>query len=380
MTQSVPLEKLRNTLRWLPAWAWQQISRRPPRGPTHILIAIADHFEPSILPSTPGRFAARDEQERRLERWCREYPRAMEGWRDADGYPLRHTYCFPAEQYDAAQISRLAEHCRSGWGEIEIHLHHGIESPDSAENTERSLTSFRDALEKEGCLSRWQGEGPARYAFVHGNWALANSANGRYCGVDGEMEILARTGCYADLTLPSAPSPAQTARINSLYECALPLSERAPHRKGRDLRVGLPPRTLPLIIQGPLAITIRRRNGRLRPAIENGELSGTNPPTPERLRLWRRAAISVKGRPDWLFVKLHCHGMDPRDEPAMLGLPMQSFLKELVGSSGSGTKVHFLTAREMVNIALAACDGMVGEPGAFRDYRLKQVTPGRVAE
>ena len=38
------------------------------------------------------------------------------------------------------------------------------------------------------------------YAFVHGNFALANSAGGRYCGVDEEMQILAETGCYADMT------------------------------------------------------------------------------------------------------------------------------------------------------------------------------------
>jgi hypothetical protein len=380
MTRSLPLDKLRSTLRWLPAWAWQQLYRPRPRRPVHLLIAIADHFEPAILPSNPGRFAPRDDQERRLERWCREYPSAMGGWRDADGYPLRHTYFYPAEQYDPILIERLAEHCRDGWGEVEIHLHHGIESPDTPENTERVLISFRDSLEKEGCLSRWEGQGPARYAFVHGNWALANSAGGRYCGVDGEMEILARTGCYADLTLPSAPSPAQTARINALYECSLPLTHRAPHRRGRDLRVGSAPRTFPLIIQGPLGVTLRRPNGRRRPGIENGELSGANPPTLDRLHLWRRAAVTVKGRPDWLFIKLHCHGMDPRDEAAMFGTPMRTFIEKLLaGGSSEGTyKVHFVTAREMVNVALAACAGVAGDPGAFRDYRLKLVAPNRL--
>ena len=69
--------------------------------------------------------------------------------------------------------------------------------------------------------------------------------------------------------------------------------------------------------------------------------------------------MTVKGRPDWLFIKLHCHGMDPRDEAAMFGAPMRDFLQELLaGAFGGRThKVHFVTAREMVNIALAACDG-----------------------
>jgi hypothetical protein len=57
---------------------------------------------------------------------------------------------------------------------------------------------------------------------------------------------------------------------------------------------------------------------------------------------------------------------------------MRGFLTELLaGGSNGAYKVHFLTAREMVNIALAACDGMTGEPGAFRDYRLKLVSPSR---
>ncbi len=109
------------------------------------------------------------------------------------------------------------------------------------------------------CLSRFYGDGPARYAFVHGNWALAESAEGRFCGVDDEMQILAETGCYADFTLPSAPSSAQVSKINSLYECAAPLSESVPHRRGKDLHCGRPPKIFPLMIQGPLVLNLGRR-------------------------------------------------------------------------------------------------------------------------
>src|SRR5262249_86367 len=147
---------------------------------------------------------------------------------DDDGWPLRHTYFYPAEQSDPVLIARLAEHCREGWGEIEIQLHHGVHSPDSAENTRKVILEFRDALVACGCLSQWDGVGPSRYAFVHGNWALANSAQGRCCGVDDEMQILADTGCYADFTLPSAPSSAQVGKINALYECGVPLTEAVP--------------------------------------------------------------------------------------------------------------------------------------------------------
>jgi hypothetical protein len=286
---------------------------------------------------------------------------------------LRHTYFYPAEDYDEALIDRLAEHCHAGWGEIEIHLHHGVEAPDSAENTRRTLLRFRDALASRGCLSREDGIGTPRYAFVHGNWALANSDHGRFCGVDEEMQILAGTGCYADFTLP-APSSAQIGKINAVYECALPLNRRAPHRRGYDLRCGRVPSAYPLIVQGPLMIDFaRRKNGWPFPGVECGELSAVNPPTMQRLQLWRDAAITVRGRPDWLFIKLHCHGMESKSESAMLGAPIQNFLRELIEQPGNGTeyRVHFVTMREMVNIMFAACDDCQGNPGLYRDYRFR---------
>ena len=36
-------------------------------------------------------------------------------------------------------LEMLAEHCHSGWGETEIHLHHGMPDPDTAENTRRQF-------------------------------------------------------------------------------------------------------------------------------------------------------------------------------------------------------------------------------------------------
>ena len=373
------LEKAFGCLGWLPAYGWQRLTRRTPRAATvHLMVALADHFEPSIVPEAPQTHASAEEQERRVERWCSKYPAAVDAWRDAEGFPLRHTYFYPAEQYSKVLIDRLAEHCRTGWGEIEVHLHHGTKEPDTAENTRRVLIEFREALVAHGCLSRWNGEGSPRYAFVHGNWALANSGGGQACGVDEEMEILRETGCYADLTLPSAPHPAQVHKINALYECAGPLDQRAPHRWGRNLRRGHPPRVFPLIIQGPLGLDFARRlRGWRVPSIENGALTTLCPPTMHRLRLWCGAAITVERRPDWIFIKLHCHGMDPRDEAAMLGSPLRRFLDQLTEWAGASGRhrVHFVTAREMVNIALAACDGLEGNPGDYRDYRLRLITP-----
>jgi hypothetical protein len=372
-------------LRWLPAYGWQRLSRRsssPAERSVHLIIALADHFEPTFLPDSPGEFAEFSEQERRLEEWCRVYPRIFDAWRDAEGFPFRHTYFSPAEQYHPTLIDALAKHCHDGWGEIEIHLHHGVNAPDTEENTRRVLLEFRERLVEHGCLSRWNGEGQARYAFVHGNWALANSAGGRFCGVDAEMQTLAETGCYADMTLPSTPSPAQISKINSLYECALPLNKRAPHRRGRNLRVGQAPSVFPLMIQGPLCLNFgQRAKGLPVPKIENSALTTAYPPTLARLKLWQQAAITVQGQPRWVFIKLHCHGMNPMDREAMTGGQIQSFLQELVEDSraSSNYALHFTTAREMTNIILAACDERDGNPGDYRDYRLQLIKPGRAA-
>jgi hypothetical protein len=361
--------RISNALRWLPSYFWQSLTRRSPSGTVHLVFALADHFEPSIVPEDGRARAPYEEQERRLETWCREYPRLAETYRDHDGRPFCHTYFYPAEQYDSGLVQRLANHCHEGWGEVEIHLHHGAYAPDTAANTYRQLAEFRDALAtRHGCLSYLDGSGPPRYAFVHGNFALANSNLGQECGVDSEMQVLADTGCYADLTLPAATfHPSQTGKINSLYECTLPLNQRAPQRRGRDLRRGRTPRIFPLIVQGPLTLDFARFG------IDNAALTAPNPPRLSRLRLWKRAGICVQGRPDWIFIKLHCHSMDPTQRSAVIGPPAQQFLRELVeGVDDRKEILHFVTAREMVNIILAACDGRDGNPGDYRDYRLQR--------
>jgi hypothetical protein len=359
-------------LRWSPIWMWQRLLRAGAAAHvTDVIISVADHFEPSYIVEPKGRFAAVEEQLRRVEEWCALYPAVMEPWRDSTGRPFVHTYFYPAEQFEPSVIDCLVQHCRQGWGEIEVHLHHGLQQPDTSGNTRRTLVTFRDALASRGALSRWKTERRPRFAFVHGNWALANSADNRWCGVDDEMQILADTGCYADFTMPCAPAVPQVLKINSIYECGLPLHVRAPHRKGYDLERGREPKTFPIIVQGPLGLHRRtRRSGRL--YIENGAITDSNPPTLARYRRWCDAGVCVRGRPEWRFVKLHCHGMDPRDRESMLGTFRTQFLRDLTQQVRSSTRLHFVTAREMVNIILAACDGKEGNPADYRDYRLVQ--------
>lgn len=373
------LDKLRWSLPWLaryPFWRGNQLIRRVGRenGLVHLIILVANHFEPSwneqCLPIDW------DTQLARVDQWAKLAGTIGRAVRDHDGAQFRHTYFYPAEQYNARLLERIAGLQAENLGEVEIHLHHGVQQPDTAENTRKVLEEFRDTLAAEHrCLSRMGEDGPPMYAFVHGNWALANSARGKNCGVDSEMQILAETGCYADFTLPSAPDISQVPRINSLYQCGHPLNTPVPHRSGPDIKVGQR-LDLPVIFTGPLVFDWRRRkNGLPIPRIDNGALTANYPLTMERLQRWQGAHISVLGRPEWIFIKLYCHGFFEHDQSAMIGQDMLRFLEEaLEQAEQSGQfKLHLATAREAFNIAMAAVDGHEGEPGLYRDYRLRQI-------
>ena len=365
------VQKLKWSLPWLiryPVWRARQLvdTDANHNGLTHIIFLIANHFEPGVGKEAKGP----------VDRWYKLAWRNGRLLQDHDGTFFRHTYFFPAEQYDPASIDRLCELQSEGLGEVEVHLHHGVDRPDNAANTRYLLETFRDTLvQKHGCLSREDPTAAPKYGFVHGNLALANSAGGRYCGVDSEMEILASTGCYADFTLPSAPAQSQVPKINAIYECGHPLHEASPHRSGPDLKVGDQPH-LPIIVNGPLVFDWTRRvRGLPIPRVDDGALAGNYPLTIDRFWRWRSARIGVNGRPDWIFIKLHCHAFFEQDQEAMIGDEWRSFMTEILelGAATGRFKIHFASAREVFNIIQAALHGERGDPAQYRDYYLRPI-------
>jgi hypothetical protein len=340
----------------------------------HLIFTIADHFEPAW--SANG-FLDLDSQRRRLDDYYKLARKTGEAVTDADGTKFRHTNFYPAEQYDYRLLATMAEMQSEGLGEVEIHLHHGVEKPDTAENLRKVLTGFRDCLaEEHKCLSRFGGRGEPKYAFVHGNLALANSAGGKYCGVDEEMQILQETGCYADMTLPSAPDETQVPMLNQIYECGLPLTEKMPHRTGESVSVFGKQPELPLIFTGPLIFNWTRRvKGLPIPRIDDGAITANQPLDLARLNRWTSANITVKNRTDWIFVKLYCHGFFDYDQSACIGEDARRFFGEIVENGEKTAKydVHFASAREAVNMVFAAIDGKTGNPNDYRNYRLQTI-------
>jgi len=364
-------QKLVWSLPWLmryPLWRAVEVAKRSSNGSAKksVIFLVANHWEPGI-----GKEAIP-----RVEKWMQMARETGEAIRDHDGMPFRHTNFYPAEQYERPLLEMLSQLQYEGFGETEIHLHHGIDKPDTPENTKRALEDFRDTLAAEHkLLSRETVNGPTMYGFVHGNWALANSSGGRWCGVDKEMQILAETGCYADFTLPAVPHQAQVPKINAIYSCGHPLSERAPHRSGPNVTVGSQP-TLPIIFAGPLTFNWSRRIKSIPvPRLDDGALTQNHSMDLNRFHRWASTRISVAGRDEWIFIKLYSHGFFEWDQDAMIGPGLRRFMTEVLefASKSGEFDVYFASAREAFNMVMAAVDGHAGSPGLYRDYRLKQI-------
>lgn len=349
-------------------WLWGYATRRrwrPPAGPVHVMFCFVDHFEPAW-----GK-ADLETQRRRVDRWCIGYRALAAAHHDADGRPPQHTFFYPEEEYLEEHLDKIAALCADGFGEIEVHLHH---DNDTAANFNATMRRFVDLLhERHGAISRDPATGQLHFAFIHGNWCLDNSrADGRWCGINNELLLLRDLGCYADFTLPSAPSDTQTRASNAIYYATDDPVRPKSHDTGEAVRVGGHPVGDLMIVQGPLGLNWRERRLGIVPRIENADVRRGCPPTDARIDAWVRTGIHVEGRPDWVFVKVHTHGAQERDMDTLLGPRLDAMHRYLESTYNDGTRymLHYVTAREAYNIIKAAEAGKTGNPGAYRDFHL----------
>lgn len=338
---------------WLPGYLRQALRPRPhTKGPVTICLAVADHFEPYWAG------ASEDVALSRLASWERGLPALAQGLRDCRGRPPQHDFFYPVEQYQPEVLERLAALCRQGLGAVEVHLHHHGESP---RELEEMLTGFAQTLhQKHGLLERDPVSGQVTYGFIHGNWSLDNSRpDGQWCGCNEEISLLGRTGCYADFTLPSAPSPTQTRMVNSIYYATDDPHRPKSHDSGVPAAVGRPPSGDLLLLQGVLALDWGRRKWGLLPRLEVSELAWHNPPNIRRLPLWLRHAPVVAGAEQVRFIKLCCHGAPEEHREALLGKPMRLFLEQLCTRYNDGRRYRlmFMTCREMIQAVHALEQG-----------------------
>lgn len=271
-----------------------------------ILFTICDHFEP-FWGNCDLQVA-----HRRVQKWVDKYQEIASNHKDSYGNHPKHGFYYPIEEYQKELLDMVGGICRNGYGETEVHLHH---DNDTSENLRKTLIDFKKKLyEEHGLLSSDQASGQIRYGFIHGNWALDNSRpDGKWCGVNDEISILQETGCYADFTMPSAPSDTQTRTVNSIYYAEDDPLQPKSHDTGKLAIAGFENNIGLMCIQGPLSFNIYSRKFGIIPRIENGNLSYDMGIYPGRIKTWVNQRIHVKGRPDIIFIKLYTHGTQEKN-------------------------------------------------------------------
>ena len=354
--------------RHMQIWLGSYFRRKAPRvtdKPVHVMFCFVDHFEPAW-----GKVDLAT-QRARVDRWCLDYRKLADAHQDADGRPPQHTFFYPEEEYLEEHLKKLGTLCADGYGEIEIHLHHDDDTP---ENFKLTIDRFNKLLhERHNALPRDPRTGQLRFGFIHGNWCLDNSrADGRWCGINNELILLRELGCYADFTLPSAPSETQTRMINAIYYATDDPTKPKSHDTGERVRVGGKPSGDLLIVQGPLGLNWRNRRFGIVPRIENADVRRACPPTPDRVDAWINTGVHVEGCPEWVFVKIHTHGTQERDMDTLLGDAANRMHHHLEHNYNDGKRyvLHYVTAREVYNIIKAAEAGLTGNPHDYRDYEL----------
>lgn len=343
---------------WLPAYVRTQIQRRKQpasdAGPIDVMVAMVDHFEPSRREGAAG--------VKKVEEWCAGYEQIASRHRDSDGVMPQHTWFYRYDYPNFDCLNILSKYVHRHLGEIEFHLHHGNDTSESfAQTIREGVTWFNTG----GAMLTAEPTPKRGFAYIAGNWALDNGrGDASMSGVNNELEILARAGCFADFTFPAYGVNAQPRMVNSIYYATDTPAAKS-YDTGVPVQVGVPPTGDLMIFEGPLYVDWG--NG----YIEHSALETFAPYMRERVAYWLRAGVHVAGRPEWIFVKLHTHGMQSRG--MFLGPQLEQLLSDLETQYRGGKfRLHYVTAREAYNIAKAAEAGKTGDPNLYRDFIFKQ--------
>ena len=306
-----------------------------PGEEVHLLLCIADHFEPHN-----GRVSAATARTR-VESVGRGVPPALRGLPRQRRPPAAAHVLLPGRQYNPEHLDALAGLCRAGFGEVEVHLHHDGDTADGLRRA--TLAEAKDAARRRhGLLPRHRGTGrtglrlrprqlgpgqlPARTAAGAGS-TMSSTSSGRPAVTPTSLfprpRARRRRGrSTASITRPTTPS----ARSRTTGAST---SATGPARRRLDVHPGA---------VGPELA--RRKRGSL-PRLENGCIQGSQPPGIDRLDLWLQARVQVRARPDWYFVKLHTHGAEEYNQRVLLGQPMAGFHEALARRSRGGPGVPF---------------------------------------
>ena len=344
-----------NAYIWFPEYVSMQLSSNEavPDNQKHIIFTFVDHYEPGY---------EKEEAFSKHTAWMKDYRAATEGRTDSFGNRIKYTWYYPFDQKNDQMLVSLTEAVNQGLGEIEFHWHH---PPSDNERFPGQLREAVDWFNKFGALMTCGDEVKTAFSFIHGNWALDDSAvaddGKRFCGVTREIDILHAQGCYADLTFSTIATEAQPSnKINSIYYVTDD-DNRKSYDDGTLVKVGHVVNDKFMMIQGPLSISPTKLW-----RIEYGALEEYARPSIDRINEWIDANIHVSGRPEWVFVKLYSHGIQ---SPSIMKEHFGNLLADIAAvSKRRGFKYHYMSARELFNVVKAAEAGKTGNPESYRDF------------
>ena len=335
-------------------------------GPTQdIIFTLCDHFEPV--------WTGKDIQQYRS--FLDGYRRMAGRFQDADGCHPKITL-FASQDANPDILEMLIPFVREGFGEVEVHVHHGTDDDTGRDNTDEMKRIIREVRQKYRrfgyCHYPPSASGNFSFGFIHGNWALDNSrVNDKKkrtgCGINRELDLLKVLGCYADFTFPAWGTMTPTKILDRHFYATDDNKPKSYDRKSniRVMRVRGGPSADLLLLQGPDS---------------NDAWNVFTPPTLERMKEWMAHQVKVEGQDRWVFVKLYTHsildwwkegGINPEAEDVFYGAKAFRFYQDILDFfRPEKYRLHFVSAREFYNIAKAAEAGKTGNAGAFRDFAL----------
>lgn len=324
--------------------------------PVDIILLLVDHYEPA---KRDGAKAVDT-----VVSWCDNYREVSKDFVDSDGVCPQHSWFYRYDFPDFNILNTISRYVYEGYGEIEFHLHHGFDTSETFnEKIEQGVQWFNSA----GAMISAEAQPEHRFAYIAGNWALDNGRNDpQFSGVNNEIGILSRNGCYADFTFPAIGCSAQPEKVNAIYYATDDPQKPKSYNTGVDVKVGGEESGDLMIVQGPIFLNAKKSY------LESGAVEFFEHYISERLQYWQNAHVHVKGRPEWIFVKLHTHGMQSRD--VYEGGNFRELCEgvDKAFTQNQDYRLHYVTAREAYNIIKAAEAGLTGNPNEYRNYQIKE--------
>ncbi|MBI4358112.1 MAG: hypothetical protein HY584_02325 [Candidatus Omnitrophica bacterium] len=342
-------------------WLWMYLADQarfgkdePVSRPKHILFLYVDHFEPH--------------DQETMSRWMEGYPEMAKKHEDADGKLPQHSFFWFFSRSDGVEkrsfLKQLAQLVYEGYGEIELHMHHGN---DTEETFLKQMNEAIQLSKEVGAFVTQEVQPRTTFGFIHGMWGLDNSRGAGVCGITNELILLRKLGCYADFTNPSW-GPMHPRIINRFYYATDDPNQPKSYDRGPEMEVGRPGVGDLFMFTGQSGLRLNS----IVPRYDHGEIDHEHPASEERMDQWIKNAVVIKGQPEWLFIKVFSHGAMLEDHGVMLGTQADQMRTYLESQYNDGVNyvLHYVTAREAYNIAKAAEAGKTGDPSQYRDFMI----------